>query len=50
MLLRILKGRMRSVSRFYNVFLHFTMQLIRLTNYAFWLKILLFYFPKFVKN
>lgn len=38
------------MSRFYSVFLHFTMQLIRLTNYAFWLKILLFYFPKFAKN
>ena len=43
-LLRILKVRIRSVSRFYSVFLHFTMQLIRLTNYAFELKILLFYF------
>lgn len=38
------------VSRFYSVFLHFTMQLIRLTNYAFGLKILLFYFPKFVTS
>lgn len=38
------------MSRFYSVFLHFTMQLIRLANYAFWLKILLFYFFNFVKS